>query len=327
MPKEIDAINAKILKELLKDGRKSFVEIAEECGTSKYVIAKRYKQMKSKGFIVGATIQNSPACYGGNLVAGIDIYTQPDKADSLLELASKIPQVFAVYRIGINPCLVAIVIMKNINELDQVKQSIKKLPFILGVDTKVWTGIRNMPDNLSVLTLQEATVKADNEKGNAKNVVEKLAIKIDEIDSRIIEKLATNARMPFKTIATELGVSTDTVVRRYERLKQNGDLKAVVQINPTKIGYYAYATFKIAVISQDNLLDKLESLAKIPDVNNILRTSGNFDYMISLMVRDIEQLTAIQEEIVGMPGVTNMEINVEKLFSVWPLPRELISTV
>ena len=31
--------------------------------------------------------------------------------------------------------------------------------------------------------------------------------------------------MPFKTIATELGVSTDTVVRRYERLKKNGDLR------------------------------------------------------------------------------------------------------
>ncbi|MGA3289728.1 MAG: hypothetical protein ABSD42_05770 [Candidatus Bathyarchaeia archaeon] len=45
------------------------------------------------------------------------------------------------------------------------------------------------------------------------------------------------------------------------------------------------------------------------------------------MVRDIEQLTATQEEIVGMPGVTNMETNVEKLFSVWPLPREFISTV
>ncbi len=327
MPKEIDVINTKILKELLKDGRKSFVEIAKECSTSKYVIAKRYKQMKSKGIIVGATIQNSPACYGGNLIADIHIYTHPDKADSTLELASKIPQVFAVYHMGINPSLAAIVIMKNIKELDQVKQSIKQLPFILGVDTKVWTGIRNMPDNLSVLTLQEATVKTDNENVNAKNVVEKLAIKIDEIDSRIIEKLATNARMPFKTIATELGVSTDTVVRRYERLKQNGDLKVVVQINPTKIGYYAYATFKIAVISQDNLPDKLESLAKIPDVNNILRTSGNFDYMISLMVRDIEQLTAIQEEIVGMPGVTNMEINVEKLFSVWPLPREFISTV
>ena len=95
----------------------------------------------------------------------------------------------------------------------------------------------------------------------------------------------------------------------------------VVQINPTKIGYYAYATFKIAVMSQDNLPDNLESLAKIPDVNNILRTSGNFDYMISLMVRDIKQLTAIKEEIASMPGVTTMETNVEKLFSVDPFPE------
>jgi hypothetical protein len=44
------------------------------------------------------------------------------------------------------------------------------------------------------------------------------------------------------------------------------------------------------------------------------------------MVRDIEQLTAIQEEIAAIPGITNLETNVEKLFNVWPLPREFIST-
>jgi Lrp/AsnC family transcriptional regulator for asnA, asnC and gidA len=323
---KIDIINATILKELLKDGRKSFAEIAKECNTSKDVIAKRYKQMKSKGIIVGATIQNSCACYGCGLVAGIYIYTQPHKADHVLQLVHKIPQVFDVYSVGINPSLVAIVVMKNIEELDQVKQSIKKLPFISGVDTKVWTGVRNMPENLSILTPQETALKTDNENRKTKSNLEKTAAKIDEIDKQIIEKLAANARMPFMKIAKAMKVSTDTVVRRYERLKQNGDLKVVIQINPIKIGYYAYATFSIAFISQDSLVDSIEALAKIPDINNIIKTSGNFDYTISLMVRDIEQLTTIQEEIVNIPGITNMEIAVEKLFNVWPLPREFIST-
>jgi len=66
---EIDVINSKILKELLRDGRKSFAEIAKECKTSKDVIAKRYKQMKSKGIIVGVTIQNSCACRGCDIIA------------------------------------------------------------------------------------------------------------------------------------------------------------------------------------------------------------------------------------------------------------------
>ena len=326
MNTEIDEINRTILWELLKDGRKSFAQIAKECNTSKDVIAKRYKQMKIKGLIVGATIQNSCACFGSSLVAGMYIFTQPHKANQVFELIQKMPQVFDVYHIGINPSLITTAVMKNLDELDQVKQSIKKLPFILGVDTQVWTGVRNMPDNLSVLTFQKAALKTVNENKKIERSLEKTVDKIDEIDRQIIEKLAANGRMPFSRIANALKVSTDTVVRRYERLKQNGDLRVVIQINPTKIGYYAFARFSIAFISQDSLANTIEALAKIPDIINIIKTSGNFDYTVTLMIRDIEQLTAIQEEIANIPDITHMEIAVSKLFNVWPLPREFIST-
>jgi Lrp/AsnC family transcriptional regulator for asnA, asnC and gidA len=326
MKTEIDEINATILKELLKDGRKSFVEIAKECNTSKDVIAKRYKQMRIKGVIVGATTQNSCACFGCSLVSGMFIFTQPHKADQVLECIQKIPQIFDAYHIGINPSLIATAVMKNIDELDHVKQSIKKLPFILAVDTQVWTGVRNMPENLSVITSEKVAAKTANEKGKTKNDVERTNCKIDELDRQIIEKLSANARIPFLNIAQELKVSTDTIARRYERLKQNGDVRVVVQINPTKIGYHAYARFSIAFISQDSLVNTIESLAKIPDIINIIKTSGNFDYTITLMVKDIEQLTDIQEKIANIPDITHMEIAVSKLFNVWPLPREFIST-
>jgi Lrp/AsnC family transcriptional regulator, regulator for asnA, asnC and gidA len=316
---EIDAVNAKILRELLKDGRKSFAEIAKECNTSKDVIAKRYKQMKSKGIIVGATIQNSYACCSCDFIACILITTQPQEADTVLQLVHEIPQVFDVYQVGVNPSLAAMATLKTMEELDQIKQSIKQLPFVLGVDTRVWTGIRNTPENLSILPLQEIDVKTDNGRGRTPS-------KIDETNAKIIEKLATNGRIPFRKLAAELKISTDTVVRRYERLKENGDLKVIIQINPAKIGYYAFAIFNVAFISQGGLTDRAEALAKIPDINFIIKTSGNFDFMISVMIKDIKQLTTIQEEIASMPGVTNMEIAVAKLFDVWPLSREFIST-
>ena len=69
MKNAIDAINKHILKDLLIDGKKSFTDIAKECGKSKDVITKRFNQMERKGIIVGATIQNSPVCFDGNFVA------------------------------------------------------------------------------------------------------------------------------------------------------------------------------------------------------------------------------------------------------------------
>ncbi len=324
MRTEIDAINAKILRELLKDGRKSFAEIAKESNTSKDVIAKRYRQMKDKGIIVGATIQNSPACYGGNFVAGFYVFTQPNKAEFVLQLAKKIPQAIDVFRLSINPSLAVMAIMKSISELDQIKQVIKTMPYVVDVDTRLYTEIKNNPDNLSIL-MEESGKKNDNEIVK-KKTLKIVDIKIDKIDSQIIEKLATNSRSPFKQIALELKVSTDTVIRRYERLKKNGEIRAIIQINPTKIGYYAFAVFNLSFISQDNWPEKMEALAKIPDINFIFKTTGQFDYLASLWVKDINQLVDVKEEIASMPGLSKMEIAVERALSVWPIPREVIST-
>ena len=43
--KDLEEIDVKILKELLKDGRKSFTTIAEEYQTSKDIVWKHYKNM------------------------------------------------------------------------------------------------------------------------------------------------------------------------------------------------------------------------------------------------------------------------------------------
>jgi DNA-binding Lrp family transcriptional regulator len=327
MTSGIDQVNAKILKELLKDGRKTFVEIAKECNTSKDVIAKRYKQLKKQGVIVGATIQNSCACYGCSFVANILVSVQPGNLDYVMELIGKIPQVLNLYPRVLNQSINVMVTLKKIDELEQVKQSIKRLPFILDVDINMWIGARNTPENLSVLNVPDPPVtEAAHKNGKEQNQPDKkVNIKIDEIDTHIIEALAQNGRRPFEKIAKTLNISVDTVVRRYERLKQNRDLRVLIQINPPKIGYSAYALFNLS-FTHEALDEKVEALTRDLDVNFIIKTSGKFDITLSLMVKDIKQLLAFQEQIASFSGLTKMEVDVEKIFTVWPMPREFIST-
>ena len=313
----IDPLNAKILRDLLKDGRKTFTQIAKNCNTSKDVVTKRYKQMKNAGIIVGATVHNSPACYGANLVAGIYLKIKPNKEKQVLELVYKIPQFLYVYNLGIHPGLAALLIMKNIEELEEIKKLIKKMPYILGFEIIVLLGIRTSPENLSILSSQDDPID--------KIVIRKNKTKIDRIDTEIIEKLAINGRATFKEISKELKVSTDTISKRYAKLKQNGDLKAVIQIDPTKIGYSAFAIFNLA-FSEENSPDHLLDLTKIQDVNFVIKTSGNFDFMLSLMICNIQQLITVQEQIASMPGLIDMQITLGKLFNVWPLAREFTST-
>ena len=48
-------IDVKIIRALLKDGRKSFTAIADECHTSKDIVWKHYSEMKKASIIAGAT--------------------------------------------------------------------------------------------------------------------------------------------------------------------------------------------------------------------------------------------------------------------------------
>ena len=315
----IDPLNAKILQDLLKDGRKTFTQIAKDCNTSKDVVTKRYKQMKNTGIIVGATVHNSPACYGANFVAGIYLKIKPNTEKQVLELVHKIPQFLYTYNIGIHPGLAALLIMKNIEELEEIKKLIKKMPHILGSEIIVLLGIRTSPENLSILSSQDDPIEKD------KIVIRKRKTKIDRIDTEIIEKLAINGRATFKEISKELKVSTDTISKRYAKLKQNGDIKAVIQIDPTKIGYSAFALFNLA-FSDENSPNHVLELAKIPDVNFVIKTSGNFDFTVSLMICNTQQLIAVQEQISRMPGLIDMQMTLGRLFNVWPLPREFTST-
>jgi Lrp/AsnC family transcriptional regulator for asnA, asnC and gidA len=148
---------------------------------------------------------------------------------------------------------------------------------------------------------------------------------IDEIDKSIIDNLALNGRMPFERIAKPLGVSTETIARRFEKLKQNGDLKVVVQIDPAKIGYYAFALFQLS-FSKGVLAENIEKLSSTKDINFIIKAAGYFDLAFTLMIRDINHFLEIQDQMVTLPHIAHMEVFVSRMFSPWPLQKEIIST-
>jgi Lrp/AsnC family transcriptional regulator, regulator for asnA, asnC and gidA len=321
---QIDELNLKLLQTLLHDGRKTFVEIAKENNTSKDVISKRFKQMKTKGIILGSTIQNSPTCFGANFMANLLIRVQRGKVKCTMQEVSKIPNVIHVYPSPVRQAVTTEVILKNIAELESVQKLIYNLPFVIEIETAIWMGKRNIPENLSIFE-----IKLPINKGLIENLENdkkpKKEIEIDEIDKALIDNLALNGRMSFEGIAKPLGVSTETIARRYEKLKQNGDLKVVVQIDPTKIGYYAFALFQLS-FSKGVLAETIEKLSVTNDVNFMIKAAGYFDLTFTLMIRDINHFLEIQDQMVTLPHISHLEVYVSRMFSPWPLQREIIST-
>jgi Lrp/AsnC family transcriptional regulator for asnA, asnC and gidA len=316
-----DSLNLTIIKDLLSDGRKSFADIAKENNTSKDVIAKRYKQLKANGVIVGCTIQNSTRCYGANFVANLLINVQRGKVEPTIQAIRKIPNVIHAYVLAMQQAILTEVTLKDIDELETTKKMFQSQPYVLGTDVTIWTGIRNTPENLSIFSREEEQITKEKQ-GFLKK---KTDFEIDDIDKTIISKLALNGRMPFAEIAEPLEVSTETVVRRYEKLRQNGDLKVVARIDPTKIGYYAFGSFNFS-FSQEALAVNIEKISRTADVNRVIKSAGYQDLTFTLMIRDINHFIEVQEEMAVLPNITRVEARIARMIRPWPFEKEFIST-
>jgi len=326
LPK-IDELDAQILKALLKDGRTGYFEIANQFGVSKNKVRKRCKAMEKKGIINGATTQLNLAHLGYDALATILISVEAQQLEALMALVEKITEVYTSRQYNSVYNIRAIARLKNLNELDQIKQLIKRRLPVMSLKTYIWTGVRNIPENLNLAGADK------NNEGDNQVIQESVAsrsdelVSIDDLDRQIIGKLTDNGRASFNKIAKELGVSTDTVVKRYHRLKENGTLKISVQINPKKIGYTAMLDFNLAFTTPGGLsIPLVESIAKIPDVSLILKTSGDYDLQVTAMVRDMAQSFDIQDQTAKICGVTKIEVSERRILEQWPTPQQYMST-
>jgi Lrp/AsnC family transcriptional regulator for asnA, asnC and gidA len=323
--KDLEEIDVRILKELLKDGRKSFTTIAEECQTSKDIVWKHYKDMTEVGIIVGATIQFNYPKFGYSGVAMIMLSVESQYVDDVFVRLKKTPDVdsFRYYNATYN--LAAICHLKSLSDLAHVKELISKQSIINEIKTCLWTDVRNIPENILVGPFENKTEKA-NGSSQAGVDAQKSSVKIDEIDLQIVEKLTKNGRLPYSKIAQEIGVSTDTVARRYEKLRKNNFIKVLIQINPLELGYQAILDINIALTNQSKTKEMMDKLSIVPGVACLVAISGNYDLLVMALVKDCKDIIVINEEILKIPYIKRMDAAMRQVYPVWPSRRQYIST-
>jgi Lrp/AsnC family transcriptional regulator for asnA, asnC and gidA len=305
---EINSSQATILKHLLVDGRKSCTQIAKESGLEKQTIYENYKKLKQAGIIKGATIH----------------------INYQIEYIRKIPDIYSVFRIGPIGNIRIVATLKTLQQLDEIKDIIKQNFPIKDIKTVMWTDVKEMHENLTIEAPQSIKISTDNTIQQT-NTLKPTGIynknkKIDKIDLQITEILSAKGREPFSKIAQKIGVTTNQVIKRYQNLKENGIVKATIQIDPTKIGYRALVVFFTAFTLQADSSSIIKRISQIPNVISIMKTSGDYDLQVYAMVKSIEQLLAIQEEFAKIPSIAKMDIDISKILDKWPTPKQYIST-
>ncbi len=139
---------------------------------------------------------------------------------------------------------------------------------------------------------------------------------MDNIDLCIIETLVKDARTSFRQIAKTLNVSPDTIIDRYNVLKEKGVIRGTtITLDPKEIGYSAMAVFMIDISpleTSKNQFDSsgiLEKIIKMPNIIVASKTVGDHDLLAIGVVKDFNHLFDIRNEIAAIPGVKDMEVS------------------
>lgn len=126
---------------------------------------------------------------------------------------------------------------------------------------------------------------------------------MDDLDHKIIIRLAKNSRESFRQISKELKVSTDTISEKYKKLVDDGKIKASVKLNITKLGYRAHAWYWLS--SQKDTSIVKDELMKIPDVIFIHKALGtNYDFLVVVAVKDFNHLHKMDRIIADLEAVS-----------------------
>lgn len=213
-----------------------------------------------------------------------------------------------------------IVALRDIKEVTELKEKIRKNKSVLDLKVETWLGVRNMPENLTISKNSEPP------KTFIKPKTEKNELKLDRIDLQLIDKLTQDSMQPFSKIAKEIGTSINTVSRKYRNLVNNHILRPVIRISPKKLGYNAMVIFALSFASESEIDSVINSVMEIKDAFLITKTSGNYDLLFQAFIRDIDQLLLTQSQVANIPGILAIKSLVYPVPPQWPLPGENITT-
>ena len=141
---------------------------------------------------------------------------------------------------------------------------------------------------------------------------------LDEIDYKILDIISKNARIPFKDVALEVGISRAAVHQRVTRMFDLGVITGSgYHINPKKIDFSTCTYIGIFLEKGGLFSEVVARLELIPEIVECHYTTGEYAIFIKVYAKDNEHLKAIlSNEIQKITGVSSTEtfISLEESF-------------
>jgi Lrp/AsnC family transcriptional regulator len=125
---------------------------------------------------------------------------------------------------------------------------------------------------------------------------------LDRLDRRILQILQEDATMPVAEIGRRVGLSTTPCWRRIQKMEEEGVITGrVVILDPVKVN--AKVTAFVAVTTTEHSSDWLKRFADVirdfPEVVEFYRMAGQVDYLLRVVVPDIESYDVFYKKLIS----------------------------
>ena len=149
--------------------------------------------------------------------------------------------------------------------------------------------------------------------------------KMDVTDRKILTLLQGDASLSVAEIGSRVGLSSTPCWKRIQRLEADGIVQrrvALVDQDKIGLGITVFVSIETGDHSQDWLARFADMVGAMPEVMEFYRMAGDVDYMLRVVVPDIQGYDTFYKKLIGSVALKNVtsRFAMEKIKSTTALP-------
>ena len=280
----------------------------------------RYKRLWRDGVINGEKMLVNPHCLGYRHVIDLGITTAVDDEKEVAKFLETKQYVSEL----IGPLgkynFLGKVVLRDLNKLHDIIADLEANQKIKHVDALIWAEAVNIefPQNLVIKPELQENSQFIKRKATLTNLYQP-SLDIDQTDRKIAKILSDNSRIPFKSIAEQLGMSTKAVIQRYKKLRENLLTLSTVSLNLSKLGYTALGASYLKVSNRSKMPEIYSQLLQIPNLIVIIRLIDTYDIYCAIALENFGKMFEANEKIRRIDGIETTETFLTPMAPSWPL--------
>ncbi len=148
---------------------------------------------------------------------------------------------------------------------------------------------------------------------------------MDTIDRKIIAVVQEDASLSVAEIGQRVGLSSTPCWKRLQKLESEGVITGrVALVDPEKIGLgiTVFVSVETGDHSEDWLARFAELVSAMPEVMEFYRMAGDVDYMLRVVVRDMQSYDSFYKKLIAGVSLKNVtsRFAMERIKSTTALP-------